>query len=199
MLNTSLNFPTLIYLNGPSTSGKTTLADKLISLDEKSILQYHFATPLWTVCDTLLEHRLSINTGADAPLDFNSQEVKESRPFASALKTWREILIDLGNVTRNAFGSDYFSHAAAIATETMLLNGIETIIFPTTRTLDDLSELVKLVPKRNQLLIRIERDGTSFENDIGNYLYPEIPSITMENNGTLDEFYTSVISYLTGE
>lgn len=187
-------FPSLIYLNGPAGSGKTTLADYLCSLDP-GIIVYHHATPLWHMADVI---QSALHPDKEI-IDFNLQDVKSLslRSDDSSPLTWRDFLLHQGAYIREAFGASILSTIAAAEARHYLLTNRDTVIFPAIRTLDDLSSLLPLVPLKDQLLLRIERSGCSWEGDLGGYITPDITSVTIRNDNSLQDFFNTAVAYLT--
>lgn len=188
--------PSMIYLNGPKGSGKTTLAN-LLQTAYPSVAQVQFPLPLWEIADSIL-HQSGRLKDTDEPLDFASQEVKaklinpDRRP-----ETWRDFLIAQGKLLRNYFGHDILSRIAAESSKVLFMQNIQTIIYPNVRTMEDLASLIPLAPKREQVLIRLERDGTTWDGDLGSYL-DTVPfmTITLSNNSTPEELLKTALHLL---
>lgn len=189
--------PSLIYLNGPAGSGKSALAEHLVSLD-RGMTIYHHASPLWAMLDQIVGN----NPETDAPYDFNDGELKKSPVLwsgklssYSSAPTYREALIALGYWTRNTFGPETLSRLAAESTRGLLVH-YDSVIFPGIRTPEDLSHLVPAADPQESLLIRIFRPSHTWDNDLGSYLDPEkldIPHVDLHNDGSLEDFFASAL------
>lgn len=191
--------PRMIYLNGPKGCGKTTLAEGLNLTNPNGIVQIDFPVPLWTIADDIL-NQLGTLKDTDIPLDFTKPDVKGTLIHADGPYRWREFLVEQANVLRKYFGPTVLGRIAARSAKTFFLQGFDTAIFPNVRTPDDLVPLMALEPRREQVLIRIEREGATFENDNGQYIVPEgIMSITLSNNGTPAELITAALNFLEEE
>lgn len=188
-------FPRLIYLNGPAGSGKTSLCNHLKAIDP-GITSYHFAEPLWLMANEL---RNAMDPFSE-DLDFDTQQAKATRMDGPATSLWREYLVDEANVLRKHLGPDVLGRIALPTVASYLQEGgFDTVILPATRTKEDMFHLMGLVNPRDQVLIRIERSVSSWANDNGSYLVPDIPSITLSNDGTLLDFFSTAIAFLTGD
>lgn len=191
--------PKLIYINGPKGCGKTTLADLLTTTNPNGICQVQFPMPLWEIADGML-HLMGRLSDTDPPLDFASPDVKAAMINPNDMPggpRWRDFLVDQANLLRKYFGPQVLGIIAARSTSIYEMQGMDTIIFPNIRTHDDLIPLLPLAPRRDQVLIRLEREGATFEGDNGSYISPEgILSITLSNNGTTTELLTAALNFL---
>lgn len=189
--------PALIFLNGPAGSGKSTLADHLATLD-RGVAIYHHASPLWAMLDQI------VLGPEDSPMDFSDPAVKLSPlPWAgpgasSSPLTYRDALVSLGNWVRATFGPETLSRLASESTRDLLVHH-ETVVYPAVRTLEDISRLVPAAGPQNCILVRIFRDGYSWDGDLGGYLEPAtlgIPHVDVFNNSTIEDFFFSALSAL---
>lgn len=189
--------PSMIYLNGPAGSGKTTLAN-LLQTAYPSVAQVQFPLPLWEIADSIL-HQSGQLKDTDEPFDFASQDIKASIIEGSGPPptTWRDFLIEQGYLLRKHFGPDILSRIAAQSSKTLFMQGIQTIIYPNVRTMEDLTTLIPLAPKREQVLIRLEREGKTWDGDLGGYL-DTVPflTITLSNNSTPEELLKTALHLL---
>lgn len=187
--------PTLIYINGPKGCGKTTLAEALCSYSA-GVCQVQFPTPLWEIADGIL-HQLGRMNDTEEPLDFTSQDIKASVISPGGTVTWRSFLVEQANVLRKYFGPTVLGDIASRSAKSLLLQGMDTVVFPNVRTDEDLIPLVPLVGRRQQILIRIERNGCDWSNDNGHYIAPKgLVSITLSNNTTPAELIMSALNFL---
>jgi hypothetical protein len=187
--------PSMIFLNGPAGSGKSTIADHLVSLD-RGFTVHHHASPLWTMLDAIV----GVDPTTDEPYDFNDPAVKAAvvpncQPgFASP--TFREALISIGKWTRDTFGPETLSRLAADAAADYLRN-FDSVIFPAVRTQEDLSCLIDPnIASSEYLLIRLFRKNCDWYGDLGGYLdIPRlgIPSVDIVNDGTPEELLAHVL------
>lgn len=187
-------FPKFIYLNGPIDSGKFALADHLKTIDSGVAIHRH-KLPLWETADTLQAY---IDELAE-PLDFDSHLVTKQRIVENAIPTWSDYLAEQETLIKLYFGSGFFASTVA----TFISKNFEiydTFVFPDINSLNDLEPLIKLTSLRNQVLIRIEGDSLSWDGPngpTGHYVFPEIASITLTNNGDTDAFISAAVEYLT--
>lgn len=185
----------MIFLNGPAGSGKSTIADHLVSLD-RGFTVHHHASPLWAMLDAIV----GLSPETDEPYDFNDPAVKAAvvpncQPGFSP-PTFREALISLGEWTRNTFGPETLSRLAADAAADYLRN-FDSVIFPAVRTHEDLSCLIDPnIASSEYLLIRLFRKNCDWRGDLGGYLDPValgIPSVDIINDGTIEDMLTQVL------
>jgi hypothetical protein len=183
----------MIYLNGPPGSGKTALADALCNAIP-GVTQVQFPTPLWEIADTMLYSSGKL-FAFDPPPDYSQQKIKSST-FGEG-HTWRDFFIEQATLLRKYFGPDILSQICAKTSNELFLSGIDTIIYPNTRLDADLAALIPLVPRREQVLLRLERNGATWCGDLGGYIFPEgIASHTFTNNTTIQELLDSVLVFL---
>lgn len=193
--------PALIFLNGPAGSGKSLLAEHLVSLD-RGFTIYHHASPLWAMLDAIVGD----DPETREPFDFNRPSVKASfvrwtgrlaqNESGTRIPTYREALIQLGQWVRDTFGPGTLSRLAGDAAADYLENGMESIIFPAIRTPEDLSMLLPRAAAQDCLLIRLFRDGCTWDNDLGGYLDPstlDIPHVDIENNSTPEDLFAAAL------
>lgn len=188
--------PCIIYINGPAQSGKTTLADALQRQAlSASVVQLPF--PLWEIADLVLRSTGQLKD-VDEPLDFASQAVKAALIIPEGTHRWRDFLVEQANLLRKFFGPDVLSRICAETSHKLFIRGIDTIIYPNVRTTEDVAALIPLAPKREQVLIQLHRDGTTWENDNGYYLpaLPGILTLSLPNNGTPAEMITMALNLL---
>jgi hypothetical protein len=186
--------PTLIFLNGPAGSGKTTLAEALVARDPDAVTQYHHASPLWAMMDCLTS--IDPETDAENWKDYNDPEVKAAPiPFAGPrlpdlIPTYRDALISLGQWSRDTFGPWALARLAVTATREYLTSGFSTVVFPACRTMEDIELLAAVAGPKNCLLVRLFRDGHSFASDLGDYIpenYLRLPTVDLHNSGTVED------------
>lgn len=192
--------PALIFLNGPAGSGKSAIAEHLVSLD-RGFTIYHHASPLWAMLDQIV----GADPSTGEPYDFNAPSVKVSFvPWSGkpcdpeAHPTFRDALVSLGAWTRDMFGPETFSRIAAAATNDLLAS-FDSVIFPAIRTPEDLSCLLDRASPQDYLLIRLFRPSCDWRGDLGGYLDPSkfsVPSIDIHNDGTLEDLFEKVLSAL---
>jgi len=184
----------MIFLNGPAGSGKSTIADHLVSLD-RGFTVHHHASPLWAMLDAIV----GLDPTTEEPYEFNDPAVKAAFvPWSSGdnIPTFREALISLGEWTRNTFGPETLSRLAADAAADYLRN-FDSVIFPAVRTREDLSCLIDPnIASSEYLLIRLSRRSCDWRGDLGGYLDPValgIPSVDIVNDGTIEDMLAQVL------
>ena len=183
--------PRLIYLNGPPGSGCKTVANHLATLDSGIAIYHHFQ-PIWEMNDAL---NLRLRPGAE-PLDFLSEDVQREVVGSRDTCTWRDFnLLMEGFLERHV--DDYILGTfAATSAKEMLYGVVETVIFPDVEKVFDMFEIQRIAPVRDQLLIRLERDGCEWSGE-GDYIFSGVPSITIRNNTTIEDLNATVVAYLT--
>lgn len=186
-----------ILLNGPPSSGKD-----LSAIILRNMLDNHFpkttsdttpfrvelikfATPIKQACHALLG--IPYSTEYFEKEFGNEWKNKESSLFLG--KTPRSEYIAMSeHYAKLRHGNDLFGK---IAVRAMKYSKIQnTFIFPDVGFIDEVVPVISHVGVANTLLIELERDGCSYENDSRDYIgaelstmYPELDKIRIPNNG----------------
>lgn len=193
----------IIFLNGPPGSGKDTIAEEIIKIirDEK----YRTATK-FQFKDTLFELLMNFFR-IDMTLDefmsvYYTRETKELPcellRVGNKIFTPREALIFISEeVIKPSFGKEAFGLTS--------VKKLKNEINPYGSIFSDCGFLEELIPvanefKNNCYLVRLSRDGTSFNGDSRNYIEPSDAMLSgikyagdFSNNGTVREVANKII------
>lgn len=165
--------PRMIFqLNGPPYCGKDTVADALLELLSGIYVKYKMTTPM----DKAIQAKMG---WSDSVFKMWREEKKEE-PIPGLGISMRKYLQTISEKWwKPTFGEDIFGKIALghlAGWEIISDCGFECEQIP----------IAKGFP--NHLLVRIHRDGCTFEGDTREYIdNPEIRSIDFENNGPIDE------------
>lgn len=176
----------VVILNGSPNSGKDVAAEEMCDrLDADG----------WTVYHKQFKERLIDITTAIYGIsgcewnNIYTREGKEQPYYKLHGMSPRQALIHVSeNIVKLHFKSDFFGAAAAQT----LREGIN--IFSDGGFIEELRPIISEVGASNILIVRIHRDGCSFNNDSRKYLPDDIGPITVDiyNNGTVEEFFDNV-------
>lgn len=189
-----MQIPRIIFLNGPAKSGKDTLLQQLLDLDQ-SIGWERISEP---VKDAYLS--LFYN-GFFGDYDASSQEFKDAPCPVNEALTNRDGLILLGKAIIRDFGSDTLGAICGLRCKSAFDDGIyDTIVIPDARIEDQSIALLRRagVKPTESLLVNIYRNGTSFDHDLGAYYEGgAIPMLAIHNEeGAPEQMLTSLLEYL---
>lgn len=201
----------VVVFNGPPRSGKGVIAKYLtegINTEDNSIPAFHieFKDELFKVCANFLGKSVK---GFLSKYDERCEDVVNAAPLES-LPEWykdytgtinqrvvntqyskREFLIHVSeNVIKPSFGNSAFGNA--------LVNNLpeEGYVFISDSGFkDELQPVIDRVGEDNVLVVRINREGCTFEGDSRNYLEPEmfgnkVKFMDVTNNKTEEQFLT---------
>lgn len=181
-------FPRIIYLNGPDEWVNNSIAEFLAALDS-GITIYNHNQPLWEMADLLVNHFHQDKE----PMDFLSSEGKESKLTESS-KSWKIWFAGQKTFTRSNLGFDLFAQIAYKVMEKHFLLGGETIIFTQVETQEDLKPLTSFCSPKDQILIRLDGSTVPWEN--GSYIFPTIPSVTIDASVPLEQLQKTILAFL---
>ena len=105
----------------------------------------------------------------------------------------REALIHVSeNVIKPFFGQDAFGQMAA---NDLPEEGV--VFFSDSGFAEELRPIIEKVGEENILVVRVHREGCTFEGDSRDYLQPEmfdnqLKFVDLENNSTLEDFFVKV-------
>jgi hypothetical protein len=201
----------VVVFNGPPRSGKGVIAKYLtegINTEYNSIPAFHmeFKDELFKVCANFLGKSVK---GFLSKYDERCEDAVNAAPLES-LPEWykdytgtinqrvvntqyskREFLIHVSeNVIKPSFGNSAFGNA--------LVNNLpeEGYVFISDSGFkDELQPVINRVGEDNALVVRINREGCTFEGDSRNYLEPEmfdnkVKFMDVTNNETEEQFLT---------
>jgi len=199
--------PKIVFLNGPKEVGKTTIANALSRCYVgKSLIVAHADPLAWATAEMFWSSGDMIVSLKDAKIKRGPlpgfDHVVYSHLTAVDIKipyTVRDWLVALGHFTRKELGEDALSR---ILLRRMIENEgfIEYFIVEGTRTNEDIEAIVKHYGATNCLVVRLFREGHTFEGDLGYYIetekYPDIPFLDLHNDGTVEDAVNAIVEKL---
>lgn len=183
-----VQLPRLILLNGPSGSGKTTLAQLLV--ERHDALLYSLAAPLKDALTCLAFGAEFVETDYDDQ-NFKCNPLPGTVTNPERTTTVRSALVDLGLLVRRWSPSFLSFHCARDLEKNA--NFAPVHVITDIRLPADLTHL-----PASGVLVRLEREGCSFERDgFGQYVSNiRGSSIILTNEGDVDNFYRTAIAAL---
>ena len=155
----------IILLNGPPGCGKDTLAELFVC---------DFIAAPASFKERLIAITLTIY-GVSRPLwdAWYAEDKEYPRPSLDG-KSCREALIFVSEeVIKPKFGEDYFGKVAAQKALDNLRDGYKYTIFSDSGFPEEAKPLCDLVGPENVMVVRMEREGTDFNNDSRRYLWAD--------------------------
>lgn len=175
-----MNWPTLLFFNGPKGVGKSTLAKILCEkeIERSQIISY--VEPVARVAHTLFFPDTHIGP------DFGDQGVKSSPlPFTDGSHTVRDFFIDFGLWLRNKYGPEFLGRLAADTTQA-LSPYYHHFIFENVRLSGDIEPVVRKM-QTSAAIIHVEREGHLWENDQYSYIRLPIPTVQINTTSSTPE------------
>lgn len=164
-------------LNGPPRSGKDTAGEMLRGLTGGTL--FKFADAVKTGAHTL--HGFG---WADAAY---FEEVKEVPQEYLDGKTWRQAYIEFSEkMVKPVLGSDFFGKALVRKLKNHAAHGFVAIVTDCGFA-EEIRHVIDYAGSENVRLIRMYRDGCTFEGDSRSYLHAAVRNCEIRNNGTLVE------------
>lgn len=203
----------VVVFNGPPRSGKGVAAShmkKLINTVDTNLPTFHmeFKDELFKICANTLG--ISVE---DYQTDYDRQtpdkvwwmkdlvSISTSASMVSPREqnnySQRDFLIHMSeNVIKPSFGKDAFGKAFVNSLPEEGIVFVSDSGFP-----EELQPVIDHVGAENVLVIRIQREGCSFEGDSRDYLTPEmfddkVKFYQIVNNGTEEEFLEGVEEFV---
>lgn len=176
----------LILFNGPARSGKDTAADHLVQ--SKGAYAFKFSGP--------------IKAAIKATFDLHPDEVD----YVESIKDEPTVIFE-GLSYRNAqisfsegwlkptFGQEVFGRLAARRLRNnMTQDPVQRLyVCSDSGFASEVEPLLEVFKPENVLLVCIYRDGKTFEGDSRSYIkLPGVTTISLTNNGTVDQYYDAV-------
>lgn len=182
--------PYVVFLNGPPGSGKDYAAKVLEEAPDLTVVHYKFAEPLKEMASALLE----------APVSWIEQNKQTILPLYGV--NVRQILIDISEkYMKPCYGKDIFGKIAAEhISEEMQWNDAndeeqpDIYVFSDCGFDSEVHHVLKLFGNENALLVRLYREGHSYEGDSRSYIeLPDVLTSEIYNKGD-EKFETDIIN-----
>jgi hypothetical protein len=182
----------VIFINGPAGSGKDT-AGKLIELCTYDVPQggiapmvhlMKFAAPLKRAVHALLGIE-------NATIDAYEGPAKEEQHAEFFGVTPRQAYIAMSEkLAKPLWGQDFFG---LVAMRAALRHPHSMVVFTDSGFAREAMPLIAQVGTKRCLLIRLHRDGKTFEGDIRSYIDLDgVQTVDIENNGTTEDLKTAL-------
>lgn len=176
----------LILFNGPARSGKDTAADHLVQ--SKGAHAFKFSAP--------------IKAAIKATFDLHPDEVdyvesiKNEPTVIFEGMSYRNIQISFSeNWLKPTFGQEVFGRLAARNLRNAMIQDPAQRLYVCSDSgfASEVEPLLDVFKPKNVLLVRVYRDGKTFEGDSRSYIkLPGVTTISLTNNGTVDQYYDAV-------
>jgi hypothetical protein len=186
--------PKILLLNGPPKSGKDTLVRELTPYIKFRHMK--FAMPIKRAVAALLDVRES---DLEAYKDIQSNVLQHKDRMSKEYRdTPRHLLIAMSeDLLKPRYGDDFFGrifwqHAKNSAEQLIVASdcGFEA----------ECERVISNAGKNNCILVRIHRDGCSFDGDSRSFLRDGLcDTWDIDNNGTLHTFTMKVLRLVTRE
>lgn len=184
---------TVVLLNGPPYCGKDEAGRYLFGLISNSMV-LKFAGPL----------KRSTHTDFGLPDDLPDgafESCKDEPHPAFFGMTPRAAYIQKSEQRQKPFlGDDIYGRIAVRKMWAAYQTGKRVFLVTDSGFAAEVDPLLRVIPKENFLLVRIrsESRGCSFKNDSRSYIeLPGVATYDVENNGSLDDYRTTVLSLVT--
>ena len=194
----------IILINGPAGSGKDTVASNLLTaLPAGTAEIVKFAAPLKATAITLY-----CNGDSRKFYEFDNDQEKKNKPSAQFLgKSCRQVQIDLSeSYMKPMHGQTVFGELLRNYIDTQSDKGVETFLVSDSGFRPEAEVLVDYFGPQNVLLIRLHREGHTYEGDSRNYIdlddldveTVDIQNITDQFNESMTAVYIAVNKFLKG-
>lgn len=198
----------IIFLNGPPSSGKDTLANHLVNTYE-NVVKTKFATPLKEAAHTLLgidyptiEPEYLLNTTYEDLYEYAKEETSPDffnlTPRQFYIKLSEEFLKPIGG--QGVFGYIWLRRNRAF------LDNADLIIVSDCGFLHEIEPIIKhvqpIIPDdithNKCVLLRLHRADCNYSNDSRNYINPPIPSADLNNiEGHPENMYSDFVKLIS--
>jgi hypothetical protein len=178
----------IIFINGPKRAGKDTAGAALFIAGIAKL--YKMTTPM----DDALRGLFGFT---HAEYKKWREDMKDDPSFMGGHK-FRNVLISMSeDWLKRLFGKDIFGRLAVMRIQRMKETGTQTDIVAITDSgfKEEMLPLIKQFGKDNCFLIRVHRDGTSFDGDSRSFVELEdVTSIDIYNNYDEDLYKQMIIA-----
>lgn len=156
----------IIVLNGPPGCGKDTLAGIMKNMIPLSVVKT-FKEPMFDIVKATLPFPFQ------EFMDwYNNRDMKEQKLRQLGWRSCREYMIKISeDWMKPVFGDDVFGKIAARSAREAFNSGASAIIFSDSGFQEELAKLQEEFGTENVILVKLLRDGFSFEEDSRSYLY----------------------------
>lgn len=182
-------FPKVIIFNAPPQSGKDTCAEYCCQFLPS--VHSRFKKPLIEMCSNILKvESTDFLRCYEKKKDFkgtihiNNSFTYHKEAFNLSI---REFMIHISeNVMKPTFGDMFFGLYAGQNLNTEKWNIFSDGGFP-----EEIKGLCEYIPKENIIVVKIQRDGCSFENDSRGWIDESLvgETIVIPNNDSLEELF----------
>jgi hypothetical protein len=175
----------VVLLNGPANSGKDVLAGMLIA--KLGGVKQQFKDALYKHTADL--YQMELSTFVKLATGRGTKELPT--PSLQGYSPREALIFTSEKVYKPIYGQDYFGKYTAAKLE----EGYNYVA--DSGFIDEAETVVEEVPKT--LLVRIRREGCTFEGDSRNYInldHKDTPSLDLYNNGTLEEARDIIIKFM---
>lgn len=184
--------PKIILLNGPPHCGKDTIGNQLWKLTNQSSV-VKFATPLKTVAT-----HLYCNGDRDLfdKMDAPEQKGKPDELFFG--KSCRQVQIDISeSYAKPMHGPRVFGKIlASTIKQRMATEQTRTFFVTDSGFLPEAEELVDQFGRDNVILIRIHRDGKTFDGDSRSYINLDLIGVTSLDVNNVEGEAERTVTYI---
>ena len=172
--------PFVVFLNGPPGSGKDFAAQTLVEAEDITTAHHKFAEPLQDMACALLE------------IDHKTLEMSKKHVVGLFGVTVRQILIDISEKwMKQCYGKDIFGKIAAErVSEAMQLSDhfgeepYDLYVFSDCGFDSEVSHVLNLFGVENSVVVRIYRQGCTYEGDSRSYIdLSGVRTIDIHNEG----------------
>lgn len=156
----------IVILNGPAGCGKDTIANILFSEYDF----YHFSMK-----SSLIKAAAGVAGISEGKLQLllNDRNTKETPRAELAGLSPRKLLIHTSEqVVKPLFGKQVFGEREANKCKQVISEGYCSIVYSDGGFPEELEAMAKVLGEDNILLVRLRRDGFTFEGDSRSYLEP---------------------------
>lgn len=176
----------LILFNGPARSGKDTAADYLVQ--SKGAYAFKFSGP--------------IKSAIKATFDLHPDEVdyvesiKDEPTIIFEGMSYRDAQISFSeDWLKPTFGQEVFGRLAARRLRNNIIQDPAQRLYVCSDSgfASEVEPLLEVFKPENVLLVRVYRDGKTFDGDSRSYIeLPEVTAISLTNNGTVAQYCNAV-------
>lgn len=158
----------IILINGPAGSGKDTVANSLHHFVTKRCETVKFAAPLKTLATALY-----CQGDSRKFYEFDHDQKRKNEPSPVFFgKTCREVQIGISEVFLKKFHSEtIFGDILASTIEAKSQEGVEAFFVSDSGFKPEAQVLIEQFGPQNILLLRLHREGHTYEGDSRDYVY----------------------------